>query len=146
MREEQELKYQSMFKPNLSPSGTPSRAGNISKCESTENEYHLRDLVRGMERSEDLYRRGIVKQIKRVEGLSVEEQLMLERSYDENLTFQPVINKGGLKSANESMQASDKHSASESRKKRIDELSRKVTSPAYAMRRDSKMSSDMFEK
>lgn len=61
-----------------------------------------------MERSEDLYRRGIVKQIKRVEGLSVEEQLMLERSYDENLTFQPVINKGGLKSANESMQASDK--------------------------------------
>ena len=62
-----------------------------------------------MERSEDLYRRGIAKQIKRVEGLSVEEQLMLERSYDENLTFQPVINKAGLKSANESMQASDKY-------------------------------------
>ena len=100
-----------------------------------------------MERSEDLYRRGIVKQIKWVEGLSVEEQLMLERSYDENLTFQPVINKGGLKSANESMQTSDKqYSASESRKKRIDELSRKVTSPASAMRKDSKMSSDMFEK
>jgi hypothetical protein len=45
-----------------------------------------------LERSEFLYQLGKEK-TKKQKDMSQEELLKLEREYDENLTFQPVINK-----------------------------------------------------
>ena len=42
--------------------------------------------------TERLYMEG-VERVKRAREMTKEEILMIERQYDENLTFQPVINK-----------------------------------------------------
>jgi hypothetical protein len=42
--------------------------------------------------TERLYMEG-VERVKRAREMTKEEILMMERQYDENLTFQPVINK-----------------------------------------------------
>lgn len=71
------------------------------------------------ERSLSLYQAGMEK-IQKLNKMSKEELLKLERSYDGNLTFQPVINKtAGEKSET---------------RLRIDELCKKVSSSS-ALRR-----------
>jgi len=64
--------------------------------------------------------------IKKRAGLSEQEYLAIERTYDENLTFQPHINKQRGSQANKSVM--DVVSQSEARKKRIDELAKPISS------------------
>ena len=134
--EEQERKYQSMFKPNstlqLPPADQP-RSEMFSRAESQPTEYHShREMsTKAIEKCETLFRQGTAKIIKKRAGLSEQEYLAIERTYDENLTFQPSINK--LKSqVNESVM--DVVSQSEARKKRIDELAKPISSSATRQR------------
>ena len=82
--QERERQYDSMFRPSINKDYTnPTIQESQSVAMMSSNP---------LERSELLYQLGREKS-KKQKDMSQEDLLRLEREYDENLTFQPVINK-----------------------------------------------------
>lgn len=129
-KSDRERQYQSMFKPHLTTSFNKLSSANIHEQSLNDSLSNRHAASTALEKSETLYKAGKEK-LQMIKHLKASDMNRLERSYDENLTFQPVINKH---SAKKSKRHSDNNAAHSETRTRIDELCKKVSSSS-AMRR-----------